>query len=77
MKLNHVLIFLVSLGKTRELTLYDNNLQVLKTHIIDRFPLSTSQCPECIRPFFAYRDELTIFNGLILKGSCIVIPTVL
>ena len=49
---------------------------MLKTHIINGFPLSTNQCPECIRPFFPYRDELMIFNGLILKGSCIVIPTV-
>ena len=65
----------VSLGKIRESTLCDNDLQVLKTHIINGFPLHTNQCPECIRLFFPYRDELTIFNGLILKGSCIVIPT--
>ena len=65
----------VSLGKIRELTLHDNDLQVLKTHIINGFPLHTNQCPECIRPFFPYRDELTFFNGLILKGSHIVIPT--
>ena len=67
----------ISLGKIRESTLHDNDLQVLKAHIINGFPLHTNQCPECIRPFFPYRDELTIFNGLILKGSHIVIPTVL
>ena len=67
----------VSLGKIRESTLHNNDLQVLKTHIINGFLNHTNQCPECIRPFFPYRDELTIFNGLILKGSCIVIPTVL
>ena len=67
----------VYLGKIRESTLHDNDLLVLKTHIINGFPLSTNQCPECIRPFFPYRDELIIFNGLILKGSCIIIPTVL
>ena len=65
----------VSLGKIRELTLHDNDLQVLKTHIINVFPLHINQCPECIRPFFPYRDGLTIYNGLILKGSRIVIPT--
>ena len=65
----------VSLGNIRELTLHDNDLQVLKTHIINGFPNHTNQCPECIRPFFPYRDELTIYNGLILKGSHIVIPT--
>ena len=57
----------VSLGKITESTLHDNDLQVLKTHIINGFPLHTNQCPECIRPFFPYRDELTIFNGLILR----------
>ena len=48
---------------------------MLKAHIINGFPLHTNQCPECIRPFFPYRDELTVYNGLILKGSHIVIPT--
>ena len=67
----------VSLGKIRELTLCDNDLQVLKTDIINGFRLHTNQCPECIRPFLPYRDELMIFNRLILKGSRIVIPTVL
>ena len=67
----------VSLGKIRESTLHDTDLQVLKTHIINGFPNHTNQCPKCIIPFFLYRDELTIFNGLILKGSHIVIPTVL
>ena len=65
----------VSLGKIHDATLRDQDLQVLKTHIINGFPLHTNQCLESIRPFFPYREELTIFNGLILKGSCIVIPT--
>ena len=65
----------VSLGKIRESTLCDSDFQVLETHIINGFPLHTNQYPECIRPFFPYRDELTIFNGLILKGSHIVIQT--
>ena len=67
----------VSLGKIHDTSLCDNELQVLKTHIINGFPPSANQCPECIRPYFPYRDELTIFNGLILKGNCIIIPTVL
>ena len=38
------------------------------------FPTSSNQSPECIRPFFPYRDELTVYNGLVLKGNHIVIP---
>ena len=65
----------VSLGKIHKATLQDQDLQMLKSHITNGFPVSTNQCPECIRPFFPYRDELTVFNGLVLKGNCVVIPT--
>ena len=65
----------VSLGKICEATLKDQNLQVLKSHITNGFPISSNQCPECIKPFFPYRDELTVYNGLVLKGHCVVIPT--
>ena len=37
------------------------------------FPVSSNQCTESIRPFFPYRDELTVYNGLVLKGNHIVI----
>ena len=30
--------------------------------------------PDCIKPYFAFRDELAIVNGLILKGDRILIP---
>ena len=65
----------VSLGKIHDATLRDQDLQVLKTHITNGFPVSSNQCPESIRPFFPYRDELTVYNGLVLKGNCIVIPS--
>ena len=65
----------VSLGNICEATLRGQDLKVLKTHITNGFPASSNQCPECIRPFFPYRDELTVYNGLVLKGNCIVIPS--
>ena len=65
----------VSLGKIHKATLRDQDLQVLKTHITNGFPISSNQCPKCIRPFFPYRDELTVYNGLVLKGNCVVIPS--
>ena len=33
--------------------------------------------PEMIRSYFPYRDELTVYNGLVLKGNRIVIPVIL
>ena len=30
--------------------------------------------PDCIKPYFTFRDELAIVNGLILEGDTILIP---
>ena len=67
----------VSLSRTQQATATDKELQILKSHIMDGFPTSTSKCPEIIRSYFPYRDELTVYNGLVLKGNCIVIPVIL
>ena len=44
---------------------------------MDGFPTSTSKYPEMIRSYFPYRDELTVYNRLVLKGNHIVIPAIL
>ena len=56
-----------SLSRICKATATDNELQMLKSHIMDGFLTSTSKCPEIIRPYFPYRDELTAYNGLVLK----------
>ena len=33
--------------------------------------------PEMVQPYFNYRDELVIFDGLIFKGKRLLIPLVL
>ena len=67
----------VSLSRIREATATDKELQILKSHIMDGFPTSTSKCPEMIKSYFPYRDELTVYNSLVLKGNHIVIPAIL
>ena len=67
----------VSLSRIHEATATDKELQILNSHIMDGFLTSTSKCPEIIRSYFPYRDELTVYNRLVLKGSCIVIPAIL
>ena len=44
---------------------------------MDGFLTSTSKCPEMIRSYFPYRDKLTVYNRLVLKGNCIVTPAIL
>ena len=50
-------------------------MQQLIQHINDGFPDSSAKCPEVICSYFSFRDELSVCNGIILKGhNRIVIP---
>ena len=50
-------------------------MQLLIQHINDGFPDLSIKCPETIHPYFSFRDELGICNGIIFKGhNRIVIP---
>ena len=50
-------------------------MQSLIQHINDGFSDSSTKCPETIHSYFSFRDELSVCNGIILKGyNRIVIP---
>ena len=69
---------LLSIDKICQHTAKDNTLQLLIQRISDGFPASSVRCPELIRPFYNFREELSICDGLILKGQHrIVIPETL
>ena len=53
----------------------DLELQTLLQYIMKGFPATSTECHENIKPYFNYQDELTVIDGLILKGNCIVVPT--
>ena len=38
------------------------------------FPMTKDECHDVVKPYFHYREELTVVDGLVLKGQCIVIP---
>ena len=52
----------------------DADMQLLKQHIFYGFPKSRSCLPEPIWPYFDYRECFSVVDGVIMKGSCIVIP---
>ena len=52
----------------------DPMMQALKHQIIKGWPHSRSECGKNLQDFWNYRDELSVLDGLVLKGSCIVIP---
>ena len=51
------------------------SMQLLIDHINSGFPESSTKCCEVIQSYFSFRDEVSVCNGIILKGNNrIVIP---
>jgi len=55
-------------------TANDATLSALREIIMHGWPEKRSDCPAFLHAYWNYRDELTVANGLILKGTRIVIP---
>ena len=53
----------------------DDELALLKHTIMQGWPSSIKQVPLDLQPYWTFREELTVEDGLILKGTRIVIPT--
>ena len=52
----------------------DDTLQTLRTTILTGWPMQKEEVPFKIREYWSYRDELTVHNGVLFKGSRVVIP---
>ena len=52
----------------------DPMMQALKHQIIKGWPHIRSECDKNLHDFWNYRDELSVLDGLVLKGTCILIP---
>ena len=63
----------ISLAKETE---KDETLVALKNQIIKGWPDNRCNCPVFLRDFWSYRDELSILDGLVLKGTRIIIPKI-
>lgn len=55
-------------------TVDDTSLQTLSTLIRHEWPRKQRNLPHAIRPYFPFRDELAINDGVIMKGHKAVIP---
>ena len=49
----------------------DPVMQALKHQIVKGI---RTKCSENLQEFWNYHDELSVLDGLILKGSCIIVP---
>ena len=64
-----------SLQQLRMVTQTDNELAIFKHTIMQGWPKSIKQVPPMLHPYSMFREELTIEDGLILKGTMIIIPS--
>ena len=55
-------------------TAQDHTKSLLKSTIFNGWPPYRKQCPQELREFWSFRCDLTLEDGLVLKGSRIVIP---
>ena len=63
-----------SLQQIRIATQEDDELALLKHTITQGWPSNIKEVPSVIPSYWTFREELTIEDGIILKGTRIIIP---
>ena len=64
----------LSMAEIQQASSQDDHLQQLKSLIIAGWLESTDKLHADLRPYWSYRDELVVIDGIILKGRCIIMP---
>ena len=62
------------LDEIRGATERDAALQELRKIIMAGWPAEKGALPESVKPYFNYRDELSVHDGIIVRGDRVVIP---
>ena len=53
----------------------DDELTLLKHTITEGLPSPIKEVPSVLQPYWVFREELMIEDGIVLKGTQIVVPT--
>ena len=64
----------VAMAEIQQTSTPDDHLQQLKSFIIAGWSNTKDELHADLRPYWSYRDELDVIDGIILKGKHIVIP---
>ena len=65
------------LEEIRNATKDDNELKELQNYVQQGWPDSPKDIPAMIRPYWNYRDEITVIDGVMFKSQKLMIPKVL
>ena len=63
--------------KIKEETPKDPELLALKEIVYSGWPSTNKELPILVKPYWSYRDELTVEDGILMKGMRIIIPQTL
>ena len=64
----------LSITDLQQASSQDSHIQKLKHFIITGWFNSRDDVSEELKPYWAYRDELAVISGIVLKGRHIIIP---
>ena len=64
-----------SLNEPRLAIQEDDELALLKHTIIQGWLSTIKDIPNVLQPYWTFREEITVEDGLVWKGTRIVIPT--
>ena len=73
----HLPISAKRLKQIQEATSADHSLQAMMDLVLQGWPDDKSKVPSAVRPYAKYHDELSVQDGVIFKGSRIIVPTML
>ena len=71
---NHLCVRSNSLQQIRIITQEDDELVLLRHTITHGWPSTIKDVPSVLQSYWTFREELMIEDGIILKGTRIVIP---
>lgn len=63
------------LDKIRDAASCDETYNRLTAAVLERFPAEKTDLPDELRPYWPYRDQLSVDGDLLVKGARLVIPT--
>ena len=64
----------ISILQIQQATAQDEHLQCLKNTIITGWPSTKDQLNIDIRPYWSYRDNQAVLDGIVIKGRGIIVP---
>ena len=63
------------LCRIREATAEDPEMQTLACIVMKGWPHDKRDVPMCVQEYWPYRDEITTQNGIVYRGTRVIIPT--